>query len=274
MGNQVNLTALQEQERKRIFEEINDPKINLRFEDPFFQKAVTIPAHEMNKIVISKEKSLPEVLDYFHKTKQKEQNFHLDLVKVMYEEPKIRAEELHKALKEEGGDKYPLAGFVMSIKDSLIFKNTDCTCGFAVNVGNKDHYQKNLSIIKHIINRGALFVSKGNIPQALFSIDSFNHVYGEARNPHDIRRSPGGSSGGEAALVSLGLVNAALGSDIGGSLRIPALFCGICTLKPTALRLPLLMMAQFFESHYFGRKPCNGFDTNILPTVGPMARSV
>lgn len=119
-----------------------------------------------------------------------------------------------------------------------------------------------------------MFISKGNIPQGLFSLESFNHVYGEARNPYDINRTSGGSSGGEAALVRLGLVNAALGSDIAGSLRIPALFCGVYTLKPTALRIPILLMTQFFESHNFGRKPCNGFDTNILPTVGPITRSV
>ena len=116
-------------------------------------------------------------------------------------------------------------------------------------MGNKDFFQKNTRLIKHIIKRGGLFVSKGNVPQALFSLESFNHVYGEARNPYDIRRVPGGSSGGEAALVRLGLVNAAIGSDIAGSLRIPALFCGICTLKPTALRLPLSSMTQFFEAH-------------------------
>lgn len=80
----------------------------------------------------------------------------------------------------------------------------------------------------------------------MFSLESFNHVYGEAKNPYDIRRTPGGSSGGEAALVRLGLCNAAIGSDIAGSLRIPALFCGLVTLKPTAFRLSIYPMSEFF----------------------------
>jgi len=74
-------------------------------------------------------------------------------------------------------------------------------------------------------------------------LECFNHVYGEGRNPYDRNRVPGGSSGGEAALVRLGLCNVAIGSDIAGSLRIPALFCGIVTLKPTSPRLPIFMMA-------------------------------
>ena len=80
-------------------------------------------------------------------------------------------------------------------------------------------------------------------------MESYNHVFGEARNPYDKSRTPGGSSGGDAALVRLGLVNSSIGSDIAGSLRIPALFCGIVTLKPTSLRLSIKMFTGFFEFH-------------------------
>lgn len=94
---------------------------------------------------------LAKVVDYFHKLKQKEQNYHQNLVKVMYDEPKKRALVLDEEIKKKNGEKLPLTGFVMSIKDSLIFKNTDCTCGFAVNVGNKTYYKKNEKVIKHLI---------------------------------------------------------------------------------------------------------------------------
>lgn len=71
-------------------------------------------------------------------------------------------------------------------------------------------------------------------------------MYGEGKNPYDVKRVPGGSSGGEGALVRLGLCNVALGSDIAGSLRIPALFNGIVTIKPTNFRLPLNLFTHFY----------------------------
>lgn len=68
-------------------------------------------------------------------------------------------------------------------------------------------------------------------------MESFNNVFGETRNPYDHGRIAGGSSGGDAVLVKLGVVNAAMGSDVAGSLRIPALCCGITSFKPTCHRL-------------------------------------
>ena len=118
-----------------------------------------------------------------------------------------------------------------------------------------------------------IITTKGNIPQGLFSMESFNHIFGEARNPYDITRTPGGSSGGDGALVRLGLVNAALGSDIGGSLRIPALYNGICTLKPTALRVSQEIITEFFELTEWGKSGPD-FLSLLLPTAGPMTRNV
>lgn len=74
-----------------------------------------------------------------------------------------------------------------------------------------------------------------------------SNIFGKGLNPFDHNRTPGGSSGGDGALVRLGLVNCALGSDIAGSLRIPALFNGIVTLKPTVPRTRLDIFTEFFE---------------------------
>ncbi len=111
------------------------------------------------------------------------------------------------------------------------------THGFYCNLNNK--ITENENTVKNLIDKGVLILCRGNVPQGLFSMESFNHIFGEAKNPYDMSRVPGGSSGGEASLVRLGLVNASIGSDIGGSVRIPALFCGVVALKPTALRLSL-----------------------------------
>ena len=78
-------------------------------------------------------------------------------------------------------------------------------------------------------------------------MESKNNIYKKALNPYDKTRTPGGSSGGEAALVRLGLCNVAIGSDIAGSLRIPALYCGCVTIKPTQLRLSLRVFKSFFH---------------------------
>lgn len=78
-------------------------------------------------------------------------------------------------------------------------------------------------------------------------MECYSIIFGEGKNPYDFNRTSGGSSGGDAALVRLGLVNSALGSDIAGSLRIPALYNGIVTLKPTVPRIRLDLFSEFFE---------------------------
>ena len=72
-----------------------------------------------------------------------------------------------------------------------------------------------------------------NVPQGFLSYTSANTVYGKTLNPHDLTRTPGGSSGGEAALMAAGGTPFGTGSDLGGSMRIPAAFCGLVSLKPT-----------------------------------------
>ena len=78
---------------------------------------------------------------------------------------------------------------------------------------------------------------KGNVPQLLFALHSENDIYGQAQNPWDPSRVPGGSSGGDAGLVAARCVPLSIGSDIGGSIRAPAAFCGVYGLKPTAGRV-------------------------------------
>ena len=163
----------------------------------------------------------------YHQIKQKNNNENNALTEVLYQKPLKRCQELQKTdLKQ-----YPLLGFIFSIKDSNKLKGTVCTNGFKINVGKIEEKQPNS--IKHLIEKGAIITCKGNIPQALFSMESFNHVFGATKNPYDPERISGGSSGGEACLIKLGLVNCAIGSDVAGSLRIPALCCGISAFKPT-----------------------------------------
>lgn len=114
---------------------------------------------------------------------------------------------------------------------------------------------------------------KGNVPQYLMATESVNDIFGSVSNPWDRSRTAGGSTGGEGALIATGEANSGLGSDIGGSLRIPALFCGICSLKPTAGRFDHeAESSEFQQQAYFGKT--GESQEVILPTVGPLAKSV
>ena len=104
-------------------------------------------------------------------------------------------------------------------------------------------------------------------------MESYNNAFGETKNPYDLERIAGGSSGGEAVIVKLGEVNFAIGSDVAGSLRLPALICGIVAFKPTVSRISSDQLVSYFDQHEWNKreKPRLG----IIPaTVGPIAKNV
>lgn len=121
-------------------------------------------------------------------------------------------------------------------------------------------------LIIDILRKGGLipFV-KTNIPQVAMTYDSFNYVWGRANNPWDIKRTTGGSSGGEGGLIAARGSVLGIGSDIGGSLRIPAEFCGIYSLKPSSNRLS-------FKGHAEYTPTFNG-QINIPAVMGPLGNS-
>jgi len=121
--------------------------------------------------------------------------------------------------------------------------------------------------VKLYLKAGAIPIVRGNVPQSALSLDCENMVWGYARNPHDQSRSVGGSSGGDAGLVAAKCVPFALGSDIGGSLRFPALFCGIAGFKPTQNRLTK-------RGNGVARKGKFSMHTHLVGTAGPMGSSV
>jgi len=126
---------------------------------------------------------------------------------------------------------HPLLGFFASLKDCLKMKDTLTTSGLYLNLHKK--CPKSPYTLKKLTKSGLLILSKGNIPMALFSYECMNNIFGKTTNPYMSGRVPGGSTGGDACLVRLGLANCALGNDSGGSLIIPALFCGLFTLRCT-----------------------------------------
>ena len=131
----------------------------------------------------------------------------------------------------KGQDLGPLHGVPMTIKEAYDIEGLPTTWGnpeFRENIANSD-----ADSVTRLKQAGAVFFGKTNVPLSLADFQSFNEVYGTTNNPWDLTRTPGGSSGGSSAALAAGLTGLEAGSDIGGSIRNPAHFCGIYGHKPT-----------------------------------------
>uniref|UniRef100_A0A674J229 Fatty-acid amide hydrolase 1 n=1 Tax=Terrapene triunguis TaxID=2587831 RepID=A0A674J229_9SAUR len=154
-----------------------------------------------------------------------------------------------------------LYGVPVSIKDSINCKGHDSTLGLAKRL-NQPAAEDGV-VVQVLKRQGALPFVKTNVPQSLLSYDCSNLIFGQTVNPLDHTKTPGGSSGGEGALISSGGSILGIGTDVGGSLRIPAAFCGICSLKATGGRLSKKGMVSSIP----GQK-------SAVVGIGPMARDV
>ncbi|XP_062437728.1 fatty-acid amide hydrolase 1-like isoform X2 [Rhea pennata] len=154
-----------------------------------------------------------------------------------------------------------LYGVPISIKDNINYQGYDSTMGFVKNINNPAAED---SVLVQVLKRqGAVPFVKTNVPQSLISYDCENLIFGQTFNPLLYVRSPGGSSGGEGALIGAGGSILGFGTDLGGSLRLPAAFCGICALKPTGNRLS----KKGVISGILGQK-------SVVAAVGPIAKDV
>lgn len=158
----------------------------------------------------------------------------------------------------------PLAGIPMTIKDGYDVENMPAVSGAPMFAGRaKDCADADLVHLTR--DAGAVIWGKTNVPFMLGDFQSYNAVYGTTNNPYDVTRTPGGSSGGAAAALATGITPLEIGSDIGGSLRHPANFCGVCSLKPTWGVLPM-------RGHV--PPPPGAYVETDLGVGGPMARNV
>jgi amidase len=157
-----------------------------------------------------------------------------------------------------------LAGLPMTIKDGYDVESMPATAGFPP-FATRPKDCADAELVARTRAAGAVIWGKTNVPLMLSDWQSYNAIYGTTNNPYDVTRVPGGSSGGAAAALATGITPLEIGSDIGGSLRTPANFCGVTSLKPTWGKLPM-------RGHV---PPPPGIDAEVdLGVGGPMARNV
>ena len=157
-----------------------------------------------------------------------------------------------------------LAGLPMTIKDGLDVEGMPATAGARGFYGRAKDCD-DADVVAAARRAGAVIWGKTNVSTMLGDIQSYNEIYGTTNNPYDLARTPGGSSGGAAAALACGITPLEIGSDIGGSLRHPANFCGIASLKPSWGVLSLRGHIPPAPDAFIER------DLNV---VGPMARNV
>ena len=155
----------------------------------------------------------------------------------------------------------PLFGLPVTVKSSIATRGFNCEIGSLLHKGEIP--TEDAVVVARLRAAGALIMGTTNCPEFLMAYETANLLHGHTRNPWDLERTPGGSSGGESAGIAAGLSAAGLGSDSGGSVRVPAHFTGICSLKPTPGRIP-------GRGHL---PPCVG-PFSILGAIGPMARTM
>ncbi len=155
----------------------------------------------------------------------------------------------------------PLRGIPLTVKSCIDVAGWPCPAGSLL---RKDHVPTiNATVVQRLEDAGAILLGNTNIPEFLMAYETDNRLNGKTSNPWNLSYSAGGSSGGETAAIASGCSMGGVGSDGGGSIRVPAHFSGICGLKPTPGRIPAT-----------GHFPPSGGAFSWLGVVGPMARTV
>ncbi len=184
------------------------------------------------------------------------------LTETMFDDALKQGEYLDKYLAEHGKPVGPLHGVPVSLKDPFAYVGVASTIGYTSFLDNPLPTE-NAALVDILLELGAILYCKTNIPQIMMSADSHNFIFGRVLNPHKLKLCAGGSSGGEGALVAMRGSILGIGTDIAGSIRIPALCNGVYGFKPSSMRVP-----------YGGQtSPVRPGSPGFPPVAGPLANS-
>jgi len=224
--------------------------------DPFCTAA------ELARRLAAREVSVVEVVDGYLARIERTHGALNAVVTLDAERARARARQADAAL-ARGQRLGPLHGVPFTLKDSL------ATAGVRTTVGHEriDHVPTlDSTVAARLQQAGAILLGKTNVPPLLMSAQTQNALFGRTNNPHAPERTVGGSSGGAGAAVAAGLCAFDVGSDMSGSIRIPAHYCGVYGFKPTTGRIPL--------TGHIPPPPGGAQPERMMCAVGPMARSV
>jgi amidase len=225
-----------------------------------FQSAVNLV-----KAIQDKKISSSELLELYIERYERYNPSINAIVETDFETARLKARQADEALanNENWG---PLHGLPMTIKDYINVTGLHSTYGSPMFKDNLP--TSNADVVQPLIDNGAIIFGKTNLPLWAMGSQSFNEVYGQTNNPWDLTRTPGGSSGGAAAAIAAGLTGLEIGSDLAGSIRSPAHFCGIYGHKPTYGIVPIRGQQPPRETELIDYAP-----EQDLTVTGPLARS-
>jgi amidase len=186
------------------------------------------------------------------------------LTEIMFEDAITRAKWLDAEFSRTGNVVGPFHGLPISLKDSFKVKGYDASIGITGLAFNPA--TENSALVDVLLYLGAILYVKTNIPQTLMALDSHNHIFNRTLNPRNRQATAGGSSGGEGALLAMRGSLLGVGTDVGGSIRIPAMCNGLVGVKPSAGRVP-------FAGQESGGRPGMGA-LGMMASAGPIAHSV
>jgi aspartyl-tRNA(Asn)/glutamyl-tRNA(Gln) amidotransferase subunit A len=214
-----------------------------------------LPAVEQARLVLAGELSARElVAAYLDRSEAAQEQLNAYTL-LDRREALLRAELVDRRV-TLGEDPGPMAGVAVALKDLIDQKGLTTTCGSSL---YRQRAKRSATVVERLEAAGAVIIGRAGLHEFAFGFSSENHWFGPVRNPWDVTTSPGGSSGGSAVAVASGLAAVAIGTDTGGSVRVPAALTGTVGLKVTHGRVPLTGVFPLAPS---------------LDTVGPLTRTV
>lgn len=225
--------------------------------DPFFGTAVDALGALRNREISS-----AELVDHVFRRIQ-QHNPRINAFITLNEEGARSAAHNADAGRDRGQDLGPLHGLPILVKDAFETEGLRTTCGSK----SLEHHvpDRDAVVVARLRQAGAIIIGKTNLPEFASDVQSYNEIAGTTRNPWNLDRTPGGSTGGGAAALAAGFGFLEIGSDIGGSIRTPSHFCGVFGLKPTIHLVPL--------RGHIPPMPGDQAVEDSLGVAGPMARS-